>query len=73
MTATRLDNGEVVNAMLENADTSTRVMIMRSFLAQSGARSPTVAMMMLQRAYPEATEDERKAAITGSPPPQRQG
>jgi hypothetical protein len=52
--------------MLENSDTSTRVMIMRSFLAQSGARSPTVAMMMLQREYPEASEEERKAAIVSS-------
>ena len=52
--------------MLENSDTSTRVMIMRSFLAQSGARSATVAMMMLQREYPEATEEERKAAIVSS-------
>lgn len=59
--------------MLENANPSTRVMIMRSFLAQSGARSPTVAMMMLQREYPDATEEERKAAIVNSQQPQRQG
>ena len=58
--------------MLENSDTSTRVMIMRSFLAQSGARSATVAMMMLQRESPEATEEERKAAIVSSQQGQRQ-
>jgi hypothetical protein len=52
--------------MLEKADVNTRIMIMRSFLAQSGARSPSVAMMMLAREYPEATEDERKAAIESS-------
>lgn len=56
----------MVKAMAEEPDNATRIMIMRSFLAQSGARSPSVAMMMLQRAYPEATEDERKAAITSS-------
>lgn len=59
--------------MLENANPSTRVMIMRSFLAQSGARSPAMAMMMLQREYPEATEDERQAAIVSCPPVQRHG
>jgi hypothetical protein len=58
--------------MFENSDTSTRVMIMRSFLAQSGARSAPVAMMMLQREYPQATEEERKAAIVSSQQGQRQ-
>lgn len=52
--------------MLEHADNATRVLIMRSFLAQSGARSPAGAMMMLRREYPEASDDERRAAIASS-------
>jgi hypothetical protein len=56
----------MVNTMAEETDNTTRIMIMRSFLAQSGARSPAVALMMLQRAYPDATETERKQAITSS-------
>ena len=66
MTATQLDNCEVVNAMLENANPSTRVMIMRSFLAQSGARSPTVAMMMLQREYQPRKSASQRSSTANS-------
>lgn len=52
--------------MPQQSSETTRIMLMRSFLAQSGARSAQIAMMMLKREYPEATEDERKAAITSS-------
>lgn len=45
---------------------STRILIMRSYLAQSGARSTRVAEMMLERAYPDASVEERRAAIRSS-------
>ena len=52
--------------MPDNPDATMRVMIMRSFLAQSGARSPGVALMMLRREYPDAPDEERQAAIDPS-------
>lgn len=56
--------------MPQDSNLTTRIMLMRSYLAQSGARSPQVALMMLERAYPDASEDERKAAIVSSQPGQ---